>query len=129
MGGGGAAELADRLERFCARGIELRAAHSCAEPGITGRAHLRLGHDAGCSALGVPRRAIALTVAMWDQAGAGRLLLEAVDEAIAALVGIDWHAGIEPDDDTGGWHPQLARECLAYAIRIRITPRQARDPG
>lgn len=116
LGVGGAAELAERVERFCVQGIKLRASGSCAEPGVTSRVHLKLGHDAGCHALGVPRRAIGLTVGMWDRVGAGALILEAIDDAIAVLC--------EPSEtgELGAWSPQLAAESLAYAIRTKITP-------
>ncbi len=116
---GAAARLAARLERFCGVGIGYRALGECVEPGVSARTHRRLGHDAGCATLGVPRRSIELTLQMWDDEGAAPLLLEAVDEAISALADTVPTAG-----SAGGiaWSAQLARECVAYAIRIRITP-------
>lgn len=113
---GAAAHLAERLERFCLVGIGHCAEGRCVEPGVAERAHLRLGHDAGCSTLGVPRRAIALTLELWDTVGAASLLLEAMDEAIAVLA------------ETAAWSTPVARECVAYAIRTRITPELAPWP-
>lgn len=116
---GAAACLAERIERFCGAGISRREDGRCAEPGVTDRAHRRLGHDTGCATLGVPRRSIALTLQLWDTSGAAPLLLEAIDEAISVL------AEPEPTLAAAGraaWTADLARECVAYAIRIRITP-------
>ncbi|MBP1325188.1 hypothetical protein JOF28_000420 [Leucobacter exalbidus] len=113
---GAAAMLADRLERFCARGIGYRSLGVCREPGVSVAAHERLGHDAGCATLGVPRRAIVITLGMWDRVGATPLLLEAIDEAITSLA----EAGAARR--TGEWNAQLASECVAFAIRSKITP-------
>lgn len=58
----------------------------------------------------MPRRAIEFAVRVWDEAGAAALMLEAVDEAVESLSGRieDWESG-------------LARECVAYSIRVRIS--------
>lgn len=107
---GAGARLAERLERFCFVGIAHCAAGRCLEPGVSASKHLRLGHDAGCGTLGVPRRSIALTLQYWDTVGAAPLLLEAMNEAIDVLA------------ETASWSVLVARECVAYSIRIRITP-------
>ncbi|MHA3683197.1 hypothetical protein ACXR2W_02960 [Leucobacter sp. HY1908] len=108
---GAGAALAERLERFCATAISYRASGACAEPGLTQARHRSLGHDTGCRALGVPRRSIQITLQLWDTVGVAALLMEAIDEAIEAL-----------QDGGAVWSEELARECVAYAIRRRITP-------
>ena len=111
---GDGAAVADRIERFCAAAISHRAHETCVEPGVSQAKHEALGHDAGCGALGVPRRSIRITLELWDTVGVAALLMEAIDEAIETLL-----------DPSVPWSEELAGECLAYSIRRRITPRPA----
>lgn len=120
---GAAARLAERIERFCGVGIGHRAQGECVEPGVSGLAHKRRGHDAGCATLGVPRRAISLTLDLWDDAGAGPLLLEAIDEAIGVIADeVATPGGLAGSSSSPAWSAAMARESVAYAIRRRITP-------
>ena len=76
--------------------------------------HLRRAHDQACELLGVSRPVVTRLVATWCESGENPLLMEAFDAALSDLAA----EGRAP-----GWTPLRAREALAHAVRVRITPR------
>ncbi|MFT4233274.1 MAG: hypothetical protein QM606_10935 [Leucobacter sp.] len=109
---GAAGALGGLLLRIADAGIELRERGECAAPDRDELRHRWGGHDDGCLALGLPEHRIAAAIGRWDRAGAARLLLEAVEDAIREIVALG------PD----GWTAIGAREALRYAVELRIAP-------
>lgn len=95
-------------------GISFRPAQGSAEirsRTSRSRQHRQSGHDAGCSAFGVPREAIAAILGAADHPGGTAYLLEAVDEAITIIT------------DQGAWNAVAVLEVVEFAIGRRISPR------
>ena len=101
-------------------GISFRPARGSAEirsRTSRSRRHRLSGHDAGCSALGVPREAIAVMLGAADHPGGAAYLLEAVDEAITIVA------------DQGAWSAVAVLEAVEFAIGRRISPRAPSEHG
>lgn len=133
-----AAEVAWRITRVCAVGIESRAAGWCLGPirpedlefsGIelrrvphrgaaaerrarrSGIAHQRAGHGSGCRLLGIPEDALRALIERWSPIGCAEYLTEAIGEAIAEL------GRTVPTD---GWSREAASEAVESALSDRI---------
>lgn len=76
--------------------------------------HLGKGHGEACRVIGVSREVIDRALTAWGDDGASELLLESFDAAVAELA---------VDLAHGEWDEQRAREVIAHAVCVRITPR------
>ena len=133
-----AAEVAWRIMRVCAVGIESRAAGWCLGPiraedleftGVelrrvphrgaaaqrrarrSGTAHRRAGHGSGCRLLGIPEETLRTLIERWSPFGCAEYLAEAIGEAIAEL---------GRTVQAHGWSREAASEAVESALSDRI---------